>query len=356
MPNQIIVASAGSGKTTTVVEDACADRSKRVALITYTKNGRDEIYRKTFGEYGCIPPNVIIDTWFSFLLKHFVRPYQRSMHERRVSGIHFVSNRSAKFIPEREVSRHYFSKSDLIFSDKVSKFAMRTIEETDGLPIQRFTSIFDGLCIDEGQDLAGYDLDLVESLLRTDVDSLIVADHRQATFSTHATPKYKKYAGPNIVSKFKEWEADGLCEIEHHNYSYRCIQAICDFADQFYPDSPDTESKNPNVTQHDGVFAVRRGDIESYMDTYDVQPLRYNRRTKCERGEPLNFGASKGMTFERTLIYPHGPLREFLLTGTLEKAGKEIEKIYVAVTRARQSVAFVVEDDAVPAGLAIFGE
>jgi hypothetical protein len=38
------------------------------------------------------------------------------------------------------------------------------------------------------------------------------------------------------------------------------------------------------------------------------------------------------MTFERTLIFPHGPLRKFLVSAKLEDAGKEIPKLYVAVT------------------------
>jgi DNA helicase-2/ATP-dependent DNA helicase PcrA len=52
------------------------------------------------------------------------------------------------------------------------------------------------------------------------------------------------------------------------------------------------------------------------------------------------------MTFDRTLIYPHGSLRNYLGTGKLTDAGKEIPKLYVAVTRARQSAAFVVENGA----------
>ena len=58
----------------------------------------------------------------------------------------------------------------------------------------------------------------------------------------------------------------------------------------------------------------------------------------------LNFGEAKGMTFERTVIYPHNKLMKFLRTGNLEDAGAAIAKIYVGVTRARQSVAFVVPD------------
>ena len=50
------------------------------------------------------------------------------------------------------------------------------------------------------------------------------------------------------------------------------------------------------------------------------------------------------MTFDRTLIYPHGPLTKFLKTGNIADAGDEIPTLYVAVTRARQSVAFAVPD------------
>jgi len=279
-------------------------------------------------------------------LRNFVRPYQRCLYNKRVSGIHFVSGRSPYKIPERATRPYFFSSPKLIYSDKISKFAYRVIELTGGLPLRRFEEICSCLFIDESQDLAGYDLELVEHVMRSDVEVMLVADHRQATFSTHSAAKNKKYAGPMVVCKFEEWESDGLCEIEHHNYSYRCVQEICDFADQFHPEAPDTDSKNDTVTEHDGVFAVRECDVADYVATYNPQPLRYSRKTNCPYGKPINFGASKGMTFERTLILPHGPLREFLKTGKLEDAGKAVEKIYVAVTRARQSVAFVVDDDA----------
>lgn len=42
--------------------------------------------------------------------------------------------------------------------------------------------------------------------------------------------------------------------------------------------------------------------------------------------------------------YPHGPLAKFLQSGDIADAGAEISKLYVAITRARQSVGFVVPD------------
>ncbi len=271
-----------------------------------------------------------------------------------MTGIHFLNERSALRIPEGKTRVHYFSKPDLIYSDKVSKFALKVIEQTSGLPLRRFEQIFDKLFIDESQDLVGYDLDLVELLLKSNVEISLVGDHRQAVYSTHSAAKNKKYAGPKIVRKFEEWKKIGLCNLEYQNYSHRCVQAICDFADQFHPDAPSTESRNTEVTGHDGVFAVQECDIPAYMETYAPQAIRYNQRTKVILGKPINFGAAKGKTFERTLIYPHGPLKKFLRTGRIEDAGKEIAKIYVAITRARQSVAFVVDDDPSVSRLTIF--
>ena len=241
-----------------------------------------------------------------------------------------------------------------MYSDKVSKFACRVIENTGGLPLQRFEQIFNRLLIDESQDLAGYDLELIQILLNSDVELTLVGDHRQATYSTNSGPKNKKYRGPNIVSKFEEWEKAGFCGIEYHNYSHRCVQAICDLADQFHPKAPNTESRNTNVTGHDGVFAVRKGQVPAYMKAYNPQPLRYNRATRNIPGKPINYGNAKAMTFDRTLIYPHAPLKKFLKTGDIKDAGKEIAKIYVAITRARQSVAFVVDDDSLMQGLTVY--
>jgi len=346
--NRIVVAAAGSGKTTTIVEHACADDAKRTAVITYTNNGRDEIVARTYRHFGCIPPHIRISTWYVFLLKHFVRPYQRCMHQERIGSIRFVEGRSAQYVPAANIDRHYFSKSGWIFSDKVSKFACEVIQRSGDRSLQRFSQIFSRLYIDESQDLSGYDLDLIEALLKTEIEILLVGDHRQATYSTNKSPKNKKFAGSKIVDKFKEWEKAGLCTVEYQNFSHRCIQPICDFADQFHPDAPSTESKNDTVTGHDGVFAVRISDVIAYIARFNPQVLRYSAASKNLPGKPINFGNSKGMTFERTLIFPHGKLKKFLKTGRLADAGKELSKIYVALTRARQSVALVVEDNFKP--------
>jgi DNA helicase-2/ATP-dependent DNA helicase PcrA len=232
----------------------------------------------------------------------------------------------------------------MIYLDKVSKFACDIIQQTGGQPIRRFEQIFDRLFIDESQDLAGYDLELVEYLLKSATEITLVGDYRQATYTTNDSGKNKQHARSNIVERFKEWEAAKLCNIEYQTDSRRCVQTICDFADLFFPRAPKTQSLNTVVTGHDGIFAVERRHVADYHARFHPQSMRYNRTHMVTVGKPINFGAAKGMTFDRTLIYPHGPLRKYLETGKLADAGKDIPKLYVAVTRARQSATFVVED------------
>lgn len=349
LDNKIRVAAAGSGKTTALIKDAGSDPKRRSLLITYTVNGRNELIKKSFQEYSHVPPHITIMTWFTFLLTHIVRPYQNQLETtgQRVNGIHFNNGISAKYIPASNVRGHYFSSPGNIYRDKISKFGFELNKLTGGKPITRLETIFDRVFIDEAQDLAGYDLDIVELLLRSRLQANLVGDPRQATFSTNDGPKYKKFRGAKIIDIFEHWKSKKLCDIEYENYSYRCVQAICDLADRFHSIDQKTESRNTTCTDHDGVFAIRHSDVSAYMEMFEKAPqvLRFSKATEGVPGEPLNFGQSKGMTFERTIIFPHTGLGKFFVTGNIKDAGASVQKIYVGLTRAKQSVGIVVEDD-----------
>ena len=340
--NRIILASAGSGKTTTIVSEAAREPGVRSALVTYTNNSEAELRIKANGICGCVPPHLRTATWFGFLLQHLVRPYQRAAYAGRVRGLAFVNGMSARWTKEADTQRHYFGRPGDIYVDKVSKFACKLIRETGGKPVERLAQIVDRIYVDEAQDLAGYDLDLIERLLDSDIDVVLVGDHRQATFKTNQSAKNRRFGKQGIIDKFEAWQAGGRARIEIHNHSYRCVQEICDAADKLFPDVAGTISRNHTRTSHDGMFLVRQRDVGAYVQRFSPQTLRYNRRKKNVPGIPYNFGEAKGMTFERVLIFPHKPLETYCLTGKLEAAGKELPKIYVAMTRARQSVGIVV--------------
>ena len=343
--NEIIIASAGSGKTTKIVNDSLATPFQKILIITYTNNNFYEIETKFYKLNGFIPANVTILTWFGFLLCHFVKPYQNSVYDNhRIAGINFVPGKSTPFIKKSNIKEYFLDDNDKIYTDKISEFGLKCNKKSKGLVLVRLEKLYKHLYIDEVQDLAGYDIEILKILLHSQIDITLVGDHRQATYSTNQSSKNKKYSGANIIDKFKEWERKNKCTIINLNKSHRCNQEICDFADIVYPHPFKTISKNTKTTEHDGIFVIGSNDVQRYVEKFSPQALLYNKTTNCLGLNALNFGASKGLSFDRILIFPHGPLKKMLSKGDISAISKSAAKVYVAITRARNSVTFVLDD------------
>jgi DNA helicase II / ATP-dependent DNA helicase PcrA len=350
-PNLIVIAAAGAGKTTWIVDDALQHPERRVLFVTYTDQNTEEIRKVFYKRFGRIPSNVTIMPWFTFLLHDVVRPYQNYLYSRRVESIMLANGKSTRGIKADDIGRYYFAGGEFIYTDKAALFGLKCNETTGGKVIDRLEALYDHIYVDEVQDLAGYDLELLDELLRSKITITAVGDQRQATLRTNYSPKNAKFTGPAIVEKFREWEKKGLCRIEEMAGSHRCQQPICDVADSLYPGFPKTKSLNEEAPEHVGVFVIGSTDVLAYVKRFGAQALRHSVRTDCQGLEALNFGVAKGQTFERVMIFPTGPIRKYLLTGDSSHVEASLEKLYVGITRARSSVAFVHDGECKVAGI-----
>ncbi len=57
--------------------------------------------------------------------------------------------------------------------------------------------------------------------------------------------------------------------------------------------------------------------------------------------DALNYGNSKGLSYDRVLIYPTNPIINWIKDNNFDLAPTSKSKFYVAVTRARFSVGIV---------------
>lgn len=359
MGNKFIVAAAGSWKTTHIVEKALEIEHENVLITTYTEANEDEIRKKIIAKKWYIPPNIQVRTWFSFLLCHGVRPYQDAekpgmwdvciwfcLPEGR-SGILKTKN-GKMFTVGKDKDGYYFtSKSDpKIFSDKISEYIIRCNEKTKGEVVSRLSRIFPNIFIDEIQDMAWYDLEFIALLLKSKSDVCLVGDPRQGTYSTNNSAKNKKYQKSNILEFFERKEISSLIEFDTSSFvsNHRCNQEICDLSDKLFPDYPKTTSSQQSETWHDGVFFIQESWITEYLTTYpECVQLRYDVRDSrvCPGYKVMNFWTSKWLTFDRVLIYPTWPILKWLDNEAVELAESSRSKFYVALTRARYSVAIV---------------
>lgn len=353
--NKLIIAAAGSGKTTHLVSEALKQKEGRVLITTYTQANEAEIKKKIIELNKCIPENITVQTWFSFLLKHGVRPYQPILFDNKIKGLLLVNSQSGlKYktkvgIPvyykeDEEFEKHYFSKETKIFSDKLSKFVFRCNEKTNGAVIDRLTRIYSFIYIDEVQDLAGYDLEILKLLFKSSSETLLVGDPRQGTYSTNTTAKNRKYRKSEIVSFFQ----DSSLQIDTDESSlltnFRCNLQICELSNKLFPHYPETKSGNTIITGHDGVFFVKLSDVSLYLNRFKPFQLRDSSKTKINVNYGgMNFGESKGLTFERVLLYPTRPIIDWILDNSNELAPTSRSKFYVAITRAKFSVGIVYD-------------
>jgi DNA helicase-2/ATP-dependent DNA helicase PcrA len=283
--------------------------------------------------------------WFTFLLHDVVRPYQNYLYDRRIESIMPINGKSTIKISAEDVGRYYFTDGNLIYPDKTALFGLRCNDASGGKVINRIEALYDHIYIDEVQDLAGYDLEIVETLLRSKTIITAVGDQRQATLRTNNSSKNKKFIRHMIIDKFREWEKKDLCRMGEMLGSHRCQQAICEVADSLFPTFPKTKSLNKETPDHCGVFVVNSKDVIAYAKRFRPQALRHSINTDCQGLDAYNFGVAKGQTFERVMIFPTGPIRKYLQTGDAEHVKKSLEKLYVGITRARSSVAFVHDGD-----------
>ena len=353
--NRLIVASAGSGKTTYIVDSAVADSRKGLSVLitTFTEACEAEIRESIIATCRAIPKEITVQTWFSFLISHGVKPFQGTLFQHDVKGMVLVNGRSGLryknkegkpiYFGEDDFNSYFFSPEKNIYSDKLALLALRCDDVARGRVFHRISRCFAKVYVDEVQDLAGYDLEIIDRLLASSSDTLLVGDPRQATYSTHNSRKHRKYRKANIVNFFKDRDLDIEIDDQSLVVNYRCCASICEFANQIYPEMVAAKAGRADSEKHDGVFAVPEYLVNKYLEEYRPVQLRENvLRRVNEDYQIMNFGKSKGLSFDRVLIYPSISMVDWL------KSGKEMgqapkAKLYVATTRARRSVGIVLK-------------
>lgn len=343
--NIVKMSAAGSGKTYDICEDALknAKLGNRVLITTYTNRGVESVRKEIRSQNeGVLHSLVVVKTWYEFMMADLIKPYQRYL-TNEIGGIKgFDYSQVYRYInyDKYGTQKRYITGSKKVRSNEGSSLVCLLNNLSDGKVISRLEENYHTIYFDEIQDMAGYDIEIIRLLINSSIGVVCCGDNKQATFSTHNAKSHKKMTGKNIWVFFKELEESGLVDVERKLASRRFNSQICCFANNTFPIGDPITTIMSKETEHDGVFLIDAADIHSYTETYAPQVLRYNIKTKTYGCLAVNFGACKGETFERVMIIPNGPIKKFIMKGV---ALSSPEKYYVAFTRAKYSIAIVLE-------------
>lgn len=371
MPNELWIAGAGSGKTNKIITDAIdvIKGGGRVLVVTYTINNQAELRARFVKEFGSTSEYFVVKGLFSFYLDDMVRPYQNKIFPDRITTIFFTESNphlrlgSNYSIPGRgeELENkainplHYLTPcKTMVYSGLLAKLATRISKKTKNAPANRLKEIYQKVFFDEVQDLIGWDYEVISYLNKVMTNSICcVGDFRQTIYST--TFGHKK---PDIPQDKINYFVNKLKFVKHTMpTNRRCIQEICDLSDTthlgMYEKTVSEVTDIPReFAHHYGIFIVRRSQLSDYLAAFRPQVLRWSSNTGSKY-IPANlscytFGSSKGLGFDRVLIILSDKHLKFISGDTTvfnqDKTDTSRNKLYVAITRARYSLAFLVED------------
>ena len=115
LKNKVIVAAAGSGKTTYIVKQALNNAPKKTLIVTYTNKNREEIEKKIIELHGFIPNHIVVKSWYTFLLSDLIRPYQNFVYEERIDGVFFPTGPISRFARKTNIKAYFLNTKNKCF-------------------------------------------------------------------------------------------------------------------------------------------------------------------------------------------------------------------------------------------------
>lgn len=370
MNNKVVFAAAGNGKTFRIAQEAVEcikDSSKYILIISYTNEGVraiEEEFRYQNG--GVIDERIVIKSWYSFLLSEMIKPYQCLLklkykyykqehnYEVRENFIRSIAFYESEKKPNYYNSAHiqfYINNARDIWKDDVSHLAHVCVDHSQRKVIERMESLFSHIFIDELQDYAGWDLEIIRLLFESKITIKCVGDYKQVTYRTNNSPKNRQYRDENIRCFFREEERKGHCTLEYQNTTRRCCTPLCDYINTIHNDPESAIKPHRDIEHFDednsGMFIINSQYMETYCRYYNPVILRYNIVSNIQFNHSCkiyNYGSSKGDTFDRVVIIPVNTVIPFITHQQPIAADATRAKFYVACTRARYSVVFVMDN------------
>ncbi len=220
MDNRIILAVAGSGKTTLIIDSLAI--GKRSLIVTYTINNVENLRLGIIRKFGCMPQNIHVMTYYSFLHSFCYMPFLSD--QCKTKGLIYKANLN---IYAKGESR-YLTSGRRLYSNRLAKYIIeKGVIDSVKARIERY---FDELFIDEIQDFAGNDFSFLCSLSNLGIPQLYVGDYYQHTYDTSRDGSVNRNLHKDY-DHYKDRFLSNCFEVDENTLSrsHRCRPAVCEF-------------------------------------------------------------------------------------------------------------------------------
>lgn len=332
MDKEIVLATAGSGKTTEIIKRL--NKENKLLLITYTDANYDILKNKVLEKYKEIPNNIKIYTYFSFLYNVCFAPLKRNWDIR---GLDF-KDINDKYLKKDDIQYYLNKKNRKMYHCRLASFCNEyLIDEIK----ERLEKYFDTIFIDEIQDFASHDFNFLMQILEANVNFFMVGDFYQHTYDSSQDGNaninlYKDYTKYKKLFKQKNIKIN----TELLKKSRRCSKTVCEFIKNKI--GIDIESEHEEETLVKEIIDEKA--IINTIENDKIVKLFYNNHIKYNIKNTNNWGNSKGETYNDVcVILNPNTYKLYKKNRLIELPQQTKNKLYVACSRAKNNLNFIEE-------------
>lgn len=223
MDKQLILAVAGSGKTTYLIKKI--DTEHRFLIVTYTDNNCAHLRKSIINRFGYEPHNITLLTYFQFLIRVCYRPFLKDTISAKGITFKMPDKKTLKY--KRDSLMFFMTAGHFLYHSRIAKLCQDRCAEFIRGRIEKY---YDYFMIDEVQDLGGHDFNFVQAIVPQKTVCLFVGDFYQHTYNTSMDGNTNSKIYDKYAAYKKLWEKIGFIVDEQTlSNSYRCSPTICSF-------------------------------------------------------------------------------------------------------------------------------
>ncbi|MCM3412812.1 UvrD-helicase domain-containing protein [Metabacillus litoralis] len=277
--NSLIIAAAGSGKTTELVKQIIQKANelpndKYLAVITYTNSATNEILERLQKKVS-IQPNIFVGTIHSFLIKFLIKPYGKVLrlvpNELIITDYEIKVNNSSKnpFV-EKNMIVNRLSEKGVLTYDYIVTLSKKILENEEVK--KRFCNRIRYLFVDEFQDSTNTQFEIFDTLRKgKNSEVILVGDPEQRIMNFRNKPRKRK--GSTGAKKVPLHPIDALqnkkvYSISKLNCNYRSSETIVNFINHFHS-SIQQEWANKEITSKNPVMFIPSTKLKTIISDFN---------------------------------------------------------------------------------------
>lgn len=332
MDKELVLATAGSGKTTEIINRL--NKENKILLITYTDANYDILKNKVIEKFKEIPNNIKIYTYFSFLYSVCFAPLKRNWDIR---GLDFrdINN---KYLKKENIEYYLNKRNRKMYHRRLASFCNEHLKNEIKNRLEKY---FDIIYVDEVQDFAGHDFNFLLNILEANVKFFMVGDYYQHTYDSSQDGNvninlYKNY--DKYINMFKHKNI--AINIDLLKKSKRCSATVCKFIKNKIGINIESDKKNETIVKEIDT----NEEILKIIENKKIVKLFYNNHIKYNIENTNNWGNSKGETYKDVCVILNDNTYKMYKKNMLNKLPQQTKnKLYVACSRTKNNLYFIEE-------------